>query len=118
MLLPYFYAIGSKMARRFRAPQPVLTRYTLLEIERPSLGMTSGVTPVRGRDVYEMGHASSVCDHCQDLITGIPLTLQRRIGRDVWCYGFASTTRASAPAPPSCTHETRKTPPPSRLAGA
>jgi hypothetical protein len=66
-----FYAIGSKTARRCTAPQPVLTRYTLLEVERPRLGMTSRVTPVRGRDVYQTGHASGVCDHCQDLITAI-----------------------------------------------
>ena len=32
---PYFHAIGSKTVRRRAAPQPVFTRYKLLEIERP-----------------------------------------------------------------------------------
>jgi hypothetical protein len=41
MRSPYFHAIGSKTVRRRAAPQPVLTRYKLLEIERTSLRLPS-----------------------------------------------------------------------------
>jgi hypothetical protein len=34
MRLSSFHEIGSKTVRRCTAPQPVLTRYKLLEIER------------------------------------------------------------------------------------
>jgi hypothetical protein len=34
-----------------------------------SAGLATRVTPVRGREIYKMGHAPGVCDRCQDLIT-------------------------------------------------
>ena len=41
---PYFHEIGAATGRRYSAFPPVLTRYKLLEIERPVL--TSNVQPI------------------------------------------------------------------------
>jgi hypothetical protein len=39
MRLAYFHEIDSNIERRCAAPQLVLTRYKLLEIERPAQGL-------------------------------------------------------------------------------
>ena len=59
-----------------------------------SAGLATRVTPVRGREIYKMGHAPGVCDRCQDRITAL---LERLV--PVLALRKVTTPRDPFPAP-------------------
>ena len=64
-----------------------------------SAGLATRVTPVRGREIYKMGHAPGVCDRCQDLITDA--MSPKGAGRGRVVSGLASPTMGAVAHPPS-----------------
>jgi hypothetical protein len=91
-MLASLHAIGSKTVRRRAAPQPVLTRYKLLEIERKNFG-----SPVRGNRLHMSPCVMSITA-AQPATTPLPLQLSETEFTACICPHLAMPKRA-----PKCT---------------